>query len=303
MKRGMKKFLFTALLFSLFCLPSIASEDLQIKYAEEVKNTINTESLPEESHLKNIFIWEIPDKPLRQEEINLEDNSGIGDDETAESIPEETGDVIELFDEPVAKGYIEYSEGSNDIILKKPDKDFVLNLSVPQEFETLKASDAIHKLPQTNFARSVYSKTDDISYNIAPLDTSAVTTYGDFSFGTAYNESIDTSDLGFTTSFFTKYEKKYFSLSSSYDKNSGVSYSTVVDKFSFAPEFKLNDHISIKDVLTSDITRNRKENSLILSIKPTKTDRVRFEFGAGQTYDENRAVIKSQLKFSTQFKW
>ncbi len=301
---GRSKFINIALIIILLSLPSIASEELQIKYAEGIPPETTTEN-KNDPELKNIFIWQIPDDALKQ----TDEPTGNPTDETTEAeieepeTCEETGDVIELYDPTPVKGYIEYSEDANDIILKDTDQDFVLNLSVPQEFETIKASDTINKLPQTNFARKVYSKTDDISYNIAPVDTTTETKHGNFSFGTRYNESIDTSDLGFTTSFFTKYEKKYFSLSSSYDKNSGVSYSTVVDKFSFTPELKLNEYISIKDILTSDITRNRKENSVVLSIKPTKSDRVRFEFGAGQTFDENRKIIKSQLKFSTQFRW
>lgn len=245
--------------------------------------------------LPSIFIWDIPEEDVDRAQY-LDENFYAQED-------------YEFFDEEEItlvsenKGYLEYLEGADSIYLKNDNKEFVLNLSVPQKFETIRAADS-SKLPSTTFANNVYARSGDVTYNIAPLDCGTVMAQkGNFSIGTAYNESIDKSDLGFTTSFYTKYDQKYFSLSSSYNKESGVAYSMVIDKFSIAPELKLNRYVSIKDILTSDITRNRKQNSLVLSIKPTTDDRVRFEFGAGQTYDESRALVKSELKFSTQFNW
>lgn len=250
--------------------------------------------------LPSIFIWEIPENNTAND--NKEES--LNEDLYAQDYDEYNEEEITLSqDNSTVKGYLEYAEGADAIYLKDDHKEFVLNLQVPQKFGTSRAADN-SKLPKTTFANNVYARSGDIAYNIAPVDANAVIAKkGNFSFGTAYNESIDKSDLGFTTSFYTKYDQKYFSLSSSYNKESGVAYSMVVDKFSVTPELKLNQYISIKDVMTSDITRNRKQNSLILSIKPTRDDRLRFEFGAGQTFDESREMIKSEVKFSTQFRW
>ena len=300
----MKKFLTIFFILNLFIvLPAYSKDEPQnISAAEQNSASNNSEETPE---LRSIFIWQLPDTIPEETEIEEEDTENpideIDDDisnETSEDYEEEI--PLSLNDAPL-KGYLEYTEDTDAIFLKDEDQNLVLNLRVPQKFDTVSASNI--KLPMTTFAKNVYARSGDIAYNIAPVDTGTVARKGNFSIGTSYNESIDTSDLGFTTSLYTKYDRKHFSLSSAYNKESGVAYSTVVDKFSFTPELKLNKYISIKDVLTSDITRNRKENSLILSIKPTQDDRVRFEFGAGQTFDENKNIIKSSVKFSTQFKW
>lgn len=292
MKRVLLIFLIMFLYIGLPDMLSVLAESSEPDTVKEI--AVDDQGNP---ILPSIFIWQIPDETFLESDDDVcRDSEFLEDDEIG----------LSQYDNLPEQGYIEYSEyaeNSEAISLKKPDKDFVLNLSVPQKFKELKASESGNKIPQTLFSQNVLARSGDIIYNIAPLDGSAIAKKGPFSIGTSYNESIDTSDLGFTTSFFTKYEQKYFSLSSSYNKNAGVSYSDVIDKFSITPELKFNEYISLKDIVTSDITRNRKKNEVVLSVKPSKNDRVRFEFGAGQTYDENREAIRSEVKFSTQFKW
>ncbi len=313
----MKRVLLILLILSIGAItPAISKEEpTATKEAKpqvtEASSSSETSEATEETKLPSIFIWQIPDDVTERSDTSANEDSDDNEDSIyassdnenySEEGNEEDAISLDSDDDIAVKGYLEYTEGADSIDLKDDNEALVLNLRVPQKFETVRATD-IKKAPLTTFAQNVYARSDDITYNIAPLDTGVSASKGNFSIGTSYNESIDTSDLGFTTSFYTKYDRKHFSLSSAYNKESGVAYSTVVDKFSFTPEIKLNKYISIKDVLTSDITRNRKENSLILSVKPTQDDRVRFEFGAGQTYDNTSAVIKSQVKFSTQFKW
>ena len=268
-------------------------------YNEDLPENMQVEDEPAPI-LPNIFIWQIPDEDIEPVDTTLDEP----ENETAnENGPTEEELYYANYDNVPLKGYLDFIEDTNAISLKKPDKEMVLNLSIPQKLTESKLSDK-DKIPQTTFAKHVYSKSsDNIQYNIAPFDDSHEITHNGFSLGTSYNESIDTSDLGFTTSLYSKYENKYFALKTSYDKNAGVAYSDVIDKFSFAPEIKLSRYVSIKDVITSDITRNRKKNEVILSIKPTADDRVRFEFGAGQTYDSNNELMRTQVKFSTQYKW
>lgn len=304
----MKRALLILCILSLGISSQVYGADAQSESAKEQSQTEQStkdENSKDDPVLPSIFIWSLPDDVTSQSEEEPSDT----DDATADSSGQGTTSASEEDDEIVlepdnitAKGYLEYVEDADAIFLKDDNQELVLNLRVPQKFDTMKATDG-KALPKTTFAQNVYARSGDIAYNIAPVDTGTMFKQGNFSVGTSYNESISTSDLGFTTSFYTKYDRKYFSLSSAYNKEAGVAFSTVIDKLSFTPELKLNKYISIKDVLTSDITRNRKQNSLILSISPTKDDRVRFEFGAGQTFDENREMIKSEVKFSTQFKW
>ena len=294
-------------LATIFCVQNnfaFAEYNADLNQKTEQQNIVTTPVLP------SIFIWQLPD-----DEIIDTPNTSNGEDEdyadlfdTKDTNAEETSEDIFLTndDDMQLKGYLEYVEDSNAITLKEGYNEHVINLRKPQKLIGTELKDK-NKIPKTTFSSHIYNRTGDIAYNIAPIDASAEITkhklkYGYLSAGTTYNESIDTSDLGFTTSFYTKYENKYFSLKTSYDKNSGVAYSDVIDKFSFAPELKLNKYISIKDVVTSDITRNRVKNEIILSIKPTKDDRVRFEFGANQTFDEKHVLLRSQLNFSTKIK-
>lgn len=305
----MKKFLSIFFILGIsIILPAYSKEikpalDSASTQGDTAKISDETNAENQTSELRSIFIWQIPDYTPPK---NISEEEAVYDNENTDEITSDENGIEEeeiplALDNIPIKGYVEYIEDADAIYLKDEDQNLVLNLRVPQKLESVSASSV--KLPMTTFAKNVYTRSDDLAYSIAPIDANAVAKKGNFSIGTSYNESIDTSDLGFTTSFYTKYDQKHFSLSSAYNKESGIAYSTVIDKFSFTPELKLNKYISIKDVLTSDITRNRKQNSLILSIKPTQDDRVRFEFGAGQTFDENKNMIKSELKFSTQFKW
>lgn len=60
--------------------------------------------------------------------------------------------------------------------------------------------------------------------------------------------------------FLQKYEKKYFSLSSKYKKNNMTVTQIQTDNFSVIPELKFNDIFAIQDVLSTDITRNRRSS-------------------------------------------
>ena len=268
---------------------------------------IQSENEPSETQadpiLPSIFIWQTPDDDetatVKEDDIYGYDYNSANDNTYGyvDDLYVANYDTVQL------KGYLDYIDDSDAIGLKNSDNTMALNIRVPQKFQSKKIYKNSANLPNTTFSRNIYGRSSDLQYNIAPLDFSTELKQGGFSVGTSYNESIDYADLGFTASFFTKYENRYFALSTSYDKVSGVSYSDNIDKFSFTPEIKLNRHISIRDILTSDITRNRRKNEVVLSIKPCIDDKVRFEFGAGQIFDENSVLLRSQVKFSTQYKW
>ena len=77
------------------------------------------------------------------------------------------------------------------------------------------------------------------------------------------------------------------------------------DNFSVIPELKFNEIFAIQDILSTDITRNRRSSELVLSINPLgkkDVDRMRFNLGAKHTYDVNSGNSWSQLEFTTKFK-
>ena len=285
--------------------PQSYTADLSEQHIKELKEA---EKLDAKKELPKVFVWQLPDNAFVQEdESNNEEDDYIFEEDENKYENTDTEDFSEeeigLPMSPL-KGYINYLDTDNAITLDNIDDAYSLKLTSPREYSVLNTS-SLKKtsVPRSSFAETLYNRSGNIEYNIAPVDASSSCKIGDFSFGTEYNESIDTSDLGFTTSLYTKYDRKYFSIKYAYNKNAGVSYSTVIDKFSLTPELKFNEYVSLKDTLTSDITRNRNKNELVLSIKPMKDDRLKFELGAGQTYDQSRSLLKSEVKFSTQIKW
>ena len=104
---------------------------------------------------------------------------------------------------------------------------------------------------------------------------------------------------------FTRYEKSRFALSSTYKKNLNTTYNQFYDTISIAPEFKLNNYMSIKNEYKADITRNRKSGALIFSLNPfgkKDADRLRFELGAKQTIFADNTEPKTEFSFSTKLK-
>ena len=262
------------------------------------------QSAVEEPVLPSIFIWQLPESEINKKIDDEDDDYADKFKDEPEFTEDENYEDIFITEEDnnsTIKGYLNYLDDINAINLDV-NNEYAINTRVPQKLKgnNLIKNDTIY--PVTTFSQNVYSRTGNLPYNIAPFDTSTEIKKGHISVGTSYNESIDNADLGFTTSFYTKYDTKHFSLSTSYDKNLGVAYNQVIDKFSLTPEIKINRYLSLKDTITSDITRNRTKNEIMLSIKPTKDDRVRFEFGTNYTFDRNNDLIRSQVKFQTQFK-
>lgn len=251
-------------------------------YAED-----NQDELP---ILPNIFIWETPDDNTSEEELT--DN--IPDENTDEEI------ALKINKKPEKipfRGYAEFDETADTIYLQNENNNLVLNIRVPQKFDTPKLTDS------KKFNKDyIFSKYNSEEYSISPESIMAVEKKGDFSYGTLFNTGIDTSQLERSATLFTRYEKNRFAVSSAFKKNNLTAYGLNTDTFYFAPEFRLNEMFSFSEVLSADMTRDRRKGEFVLTVYPRKDDRMLLEIGAGQTYDINRSLINSQLRFSTKFK-
>ncbi len=263
----------------------------------------------EESDVKlpNIFIYSMPDNKeeipddFAPEELEYVSPQPVEDEElfADEEIPLFTS-VEQVND----KDYDEFVEDANAIFLKDEGDNYVVNLRVPQKItsnHSLKLENKIHNERLLNLSK--YSKEE---YNISGKSVNSIYKNGGFSIGTTYDSSIDKiSMLENSTKLFTRYERERFALSSAYEKTMNTTIGRLYDTFYLAPEFKLNNYFSIREVLSADITRNRKSSELIFSVSPyglNGTDRFRFEVGAKQTIDQNNALYGTQLNFSTKLK-
>lgn len=260
-----------------------------------------------DSGLKNIFIYSIPDYNDKKESADTQEENALIEYKTSqeEEIPliiEEGYDDDNIaLGSTVLKGYAEYMEDSSSIHLKDDDDNFVLNIKVPQKITASKGMN-LNQIPE----QKPFLQYKDAEYAIAPSNIKASSKTGDFTIGALYGNEVDNiAMLEKETGLFTKYEKNRFALSTTYKKNLNTTYSLFYDTVSVAPEFKLNNYMSVKNEYNADITRNRRSGSVILSLNPfgkKDYDRMRFELGAKQTVYMDTDFTKTEFSFSTQFK-
>ncbi len=264
---GMRR-VFLIILVLWFCIPVFAEEQ-----TEDVK-------------LPNIFIWTLPE----EKNVSPDDITSSNEEEEVSTVPEP--EDINALD------YEQYVDAADVVYLKDEENNFVLNLTVPQKFESKNIVDTKKIHPKSRKTYSMYSNEE---YSIAPQSVQSVEKHGNFSLGTLYNTGIDNSQLERSTTLFTRYEREHFAISSAFKKNNLTTYGLNTDNFYIAPELKLNKMFSFSPVLSTDITRNRRKGEFVLSVNPLKDDRMKLEFGAGTTYDINNDRSWSQIRFNTKF--
>lgn len=253
-------------------------------FSEEIQEELPT--------LPNIFIWQLPEDEDDVKANITDSTQGNSQEEiTLTDIPKSTVQPLPF------SGYAEYGEASDAIYLTNEHNNNVLNIRVPQKFESKKLVDS-KKIKKNQY----YSNYNSEEYSIAPQSLMAVEKKGGFSYGTLFNSGIDNAQLERSTTLFTRYETQKFALSSAYKKNNLTTRGLDTDNFYLAPELKLNRIFSLSEVLSADVTRNRRKGELVLSIKPTKDENLLFEVGAGTTYDLDSDRSWSQVNFSTKFK-
>lgn len=253
-----------------------------------------------ENHLPNIFIYSIPDdEPSVQQE---KPETPISSSVPVSTDEEITLDDNETISATVLKGFAEYIEDSNVIYLKDTDDNYILNIKVPQK---ISASDSLN-IRQSAKPTKKLLQYKDAEYAIAPGNLKTSGTAGNFTFGALYNTEVDNiAMLEEETGLFTKYEKNRFALSSSFKKSLNTTYAKDYNTISLTPEFKLNNYMSLKNVLSADITRNRRSSKVVFSVNPYGSkdiDRLRFELGAKQTILLDSDTTKTEFSFSTIFK-
>jgi len=267
-----------------------------------------------------VFIYHIPDD---DEESVQEVDSGkteelpvviTSDDITADT----SGIIVEDFSEEnsqdylindmysdVLKGYAEYNEGEEHTITLDDNEDNILSLNIPKPFRVQEKSFTELKTSSLKFYDNQFSKYNAPEYSISPLSSTNYRSAGGFSAGTMYSQGIDYGELEQSSGVFSRYKYKQFAVSTAYMKTVNTTNNNYNDNFYFAPELQLNQYFTLKEILSADVTKERKKAEFVLSINPfgkRDEDRLRFELGASQTYDNTNALIKNQFKFSTNIK-
>lgn len=265
-------------------------------------HSANKKMMPSSSNgenlLPNIFIYAVPDDDTKEFNENLV--------EYKEPDTNQEGDIIMLEDDNVTlgattlKGYAQFIEDDAVIHLKDNDNNYVLNIKTPQKIAAEKGLNLSHT-PQKQMQQY-----QDAEYKIAPSTIKSSGKAGNFTFGATYGTEVDNiAMLETETGLFTKYEKNRFAVSSSIKKSLNTTYALDYNTISIAPEFKLNDYMSLKNVLSADITRNRNSTKFVFTLNPfgkKDRDRVELEVGAKQTVYMDTDFTKTEFSFSTNFK-
>lgn len=129
---------------------------------------------------------------------------------------------------------------------------------------------------------------------------------GNTTFGSRYTGNTTADSYSQSASLFSEYQRGKFSVDTAYKssnlRNFGQKNTGTV---SFSPQYRLNDYFTLKNVYSSDLSKNNRKGEVVFSITPIKNDRDRWDLnvGAGQTFDDNNGLSRSQLNFSTKFRF
>ncbi len=191
-------------------------------------------------------------------------------------------------------------EITNDVILETNNIQ-QLNIKTPQ---ALGNKDFDIKTPQTKHTKVLYyddrNTFNKENYSITKEKNLTSST----TIGTEYNSTIGPDSISNNVSLFSKYKKKKFSFQSAYKQNNlNTTGKNNIGTFSLTPEYKVNDYFSIKNSLSENLSSNQRKDEVTFSINPFKDDRMNLDLGAGQTYDNNTGLSRSQMNFSTKIKF
>lgn len=279
-----------------------------------------------DSDIPKVFVYHIPEdtqeltgvKPSTLENSELVRKDIVSDDITADTSGEETDEENEITENEeivefgedyqitdmysdVLHGYAAYEEDEEDVISLEDTLEVyqAIKIKKPAKVGTTKYAHGVYT------PSNIYSSLNTVEYSIAPISGKSYAKKSGFTLGTMYDQGIDYAELEQSTGVFSRYETKYFAISTAYAKTVNTTNNNYNDNFYLAPELILNQYFSLKEVLSTDITKNRKKFETVLSINPfgkRDIDRLRFELGASSTYDDKNALLKNQFKFSTKFK-
>lgn len=319
----MKKVSLTLIILMLSILPCKAKSPFEIKIDKISQSSV--------------FVYHIPDEDEGQEETTPaqtqeEETVITSDDVTADTSikpndneeeeevesDEEYDNVADEEDEntsgeyemgdmytDVLKGYAEYNEEEANTITLDDSPDELLKLDITKPAKVAKNDYTSLKSSSLNFYDNQYSKYTGSEYNIAPKSSTNYRKYKGFSAGTTYDQCIDYAEFEQSSGVFSKYEYKNWAIRTAYSKTVNSTNNNYNDNFYFSPEWKVNQFFSLREVFSADIAKHRKKAEVVLSINPfgnKDSDRMRLEFGASQSYSNTNQVLRSQLKFSTNFK-
>lgn len=190
----------------------------------------------------------------------------------------------------------------DEIILEHIEPQFLLNVHPNKQLTELLVLRTIdYTASELEGYNPIFSTSSGL-YIENSFEVEKKKNYKNFSLGIKYDNRSLLDGFEQMRTLYYEYHKDNFLFKMSYKRDNFGFYKK--DKnisFSFAPEYKLTDRISLKYVYTKK--RNKKNSDLMFSVKPFKTENINFDFGAGQIYYNDDKPVSSQFLFSTEFKF
>lgn len=155
--------------------------------------------------------------------------------------------------------------------------------------------------------RSALAKSSKLSgdeYYIAPIFNYVSEQAGNFSYGTYYGASMDSAQMTYSTSLFTRYDGKRYALTGTINTDSQSIDGSYQSMLGIAPELKLTKALALRDTVKTYMGVPIKKNSISLIYTPQLKkyiDSLRFELGLSQTFYES-GYSNASVEFSTKFK-
>lgn len=312
----MKKVSLTLIILMLSILPCKAKSPFEIKIDKISQSSVFVYHIPDEDEGQETTPAQTQgeepvitsDDVTADTSINSEEtNSEETDDEIVDEEDENIDGQYEMGDmyTDVLKGYAEYNEEEANTITLDDSPDELLKLDITKPAKVAKNDYTSLKSSSLKFYDNQYSKYTGSEYNIAPKSSTNYRKYKGFSAGTTYDQCIDYAEFEQSSGVFSRYEYKNWAIRTAYSKTVNSTNNNYNDNFYFSPEWKVNQFFSLREVFSADIAKHRRKAEVVLSINPfgnKDTDRMRLEFGASQSYSNTNEILRSQLKFSTNFK-
>ena len=195
-------------------------------------------------------------------------------------------------------------EEDSVIYLDKSIERPALNIKSPNTLIPVYTPTFVDTRIRSRSALAQASKLTGSEYYITPIFHYINEQVGNFSYGTYYGASMDSAQMTYSTSLFTRYDTQRLALTGTLSTDAQSIDGAYKNMIGIAPEIKITKALSIRDTIKTYMGVPVKKNQISLIYTPQLKkyiDSLRFELGLSQSFYEN-GVTNSAVEFTTKFK-
>lgn len=201
------------------------------------------------------------------------------------------------------KGNVSFDEDSA-IYLDKSISRPILNIKPPNTLIPVYTPTFADTRIRERSALAKSSKLTGDEYYITPVFNYVSEQAGNFSYGTYYGASMDSAQMTYSTSMFTRYDSKKYALTGTVSTDTQSIDGSYRSMLGIAPEIKITKALAVRDTFKTYMGVPIKKNSISMIYTPQLKkyiDSLRFELGLSQTFYES-GYSNASVEFSTKFK-